>query len=107
MDFRFRFNKQGDIKSDVTRQLMEFVGNLYELGRSKGIYPNEEEDETLADALAEEMQIINECTAIFEADKDPGREDVRLSTLIGYANAFGGIVRIQIEFDNGEKTELL
>lgn len=113
MTFRFRSENVASnnewaepykIAVDIGSQLVGVNCQLYEIARLRGIHIDDDNDQTLMAALEEDMRVINDFTDRVDGDKN---FDMKLSTLIGYANVFGGIVKIQIEFDDEEKTELL
>ena len=70
-----------------------------------GIHEIREAQKISLEELSERMKDVKEIAARFEDDADI--EDMKLSALINYANALGGIIKIQIEFDDKTSAELL
>ena len=111
--FRFRFDRKGYstelreiltsnyteadyIEVDLGVQIMKVTSSIHRIRETQKISLEE---------LSERMKDVKEIAVRFEDDAD--LEDMKLSALINYANALGGTVKIQIEFDNKTSAELL
>lgn len=114
MDFRYRFvrpeiwsaemnaifdeklTEQDKIENDIAIQITTIGDAMKEIKESQQITPEQ---------LQKEMQVIKNCGEGLK--EDPLVDDMKLSTLIGCANALGGIIKISIKFDDGSQAELL
>jgi len=111
--FRFRFNRQNwdtELREILTRDYTEADYIEVDMGTQimkviLGIHEIREAQKISLEELSERMKDVKEIAAQFEDDADI--EDMKLSALINYANALGGIVKIQIEFDDKTSAELL
>jgi len=90
------FTEADHIEVDLGVQIMKVILGIHEIREAQKISLEE---------LSERMKDVKEIAARFEDDADI--EDMKLSALINYANALGGIVKIQIEFDDKTSAELL
>ena len=85
-----------NLEVDLRVQIMMVIVGIHEIREAQKISLEE---------LSERVKDVKEIAARFEDDADI--EDMKLSALINYANALGGIIKIQIEFDDKTSAELL
>lgn len=115
MQFRFRFDKILDeetnaawgfdkkspeqaLEVELGSQIIEVAGNIYGEAAKQGISPEQ---------LNEKIAFVEKIAEAYRGPDETQFEDIRLTKLIGYANALGGVLKIGIELDNGDTVELL
>lgn len=86
--------RQREIGLNIERQIGHVCTQILKFCTQQGI--GEEE-------LHSKIAYVKECIESYDVDDI----DMTLSSLINYANALGGIVKIHVELANGTKEELL